>query len=104
MFRYVDVLCLLPLYMYPKTHTLAHAEREREREREKEITITTYLQYSATLCPVQLELDKHCYHYCVIFIIQMLRQVIITYYILFSEHSLKNNNSIWKISMRIEFL
>jgi len=22
MFRYVDALCLLPLYMYPKTHTL----------------------------------------------------------------------------------
>ena len=21
MFRYVDALCLLPLYMYPKTHT-----------------------------------------------------------------------------------
>jgi len=30
MFRYVDALCLLPPYMYPKTHT----ERERERERD----------------------------------------------------------------------
>ena len=24
MFRYVDALCLLPLYMYPKTHTHTH--------------------------------------------------------------------------------
>jgi len=25
MFRYVDALCLLPLTMYPKTHTRVHA-------------------------------------------------------------------------------
>ena len=53
MFRYVDALCLLPLYMYPKethtrararTHTHTHRHAHRHAHTQAHIVIPTYIR------------------------------------------------------------
>jgi len=68
MFSYVDVLCLLPFYMYPKTHT-ARARHQNY------FNPNSLLHQSKKVMSLLFNLRKHIYRRCCFYHIRDLRHI-----------------------------